>query len=335
MEELNRFNTVLGSGYITLPDAKGSWNESNPLYLGTYWAGSPLGVKQIVEDSDLVLLVGALLNDYTTVGWTSMMKTQNLIEIFTSYVVVCGKLYSNVNMADLLAGCTNLPLKDGSLKKFNRNNAKSDCKCNMTFVPFNGHTPLQLKEMQHQLQQLLSSKTSLISETGDSWFIGQEMKLPDGAKCHYQMQYGSTGWAVCAALGVAMAVGDTRQVIVLTGDSAFQMSAQEVATMIKQRVNITVFVINNRGYTFDEAHYGRYTDIKNWDYAGLIKVLDAGEGVGIGVKARTLNDLQGAIECAKNHKGVYLIEIIIDGVDCTPTLLEFGSQIVRTNGRIL
>lgn len=33
------------------------------------------------------------------------------------------------------------------------------------------------------------------------------MKLPEGAKYHFQMQYGSIGWATGATLGVALAVG--------------------------------------------------------------------------------------------------------------------------------
>ena len=33
------------------------------------------------------------------------------------------------------------------------------------------------------------------------------MKLPEGARYHFQMQYGSIGWATGATLGVALGVG--------------------------------------------------------------------------------------------------------------------------------
>ena len=33
------------------------------------------------------------------------------------------------------------------------------------------------------------------------------MKLPEGARYHFQMQYGSIGWATGATLGVAVGVG--------------------------------------------------------------------------------------------------------------------------------
>ena len=34
------------------------------------------------------------------------------------------------------------------------------------------------------------------------------MKLPEGARYHFQMQYGSIGWATGATLGVALGVGE-------------------------------------------------------------------------------------------------------------------------------
>ena len=39
------------------------------------------------------------------------------------------------------------------------------------------------------------------------------MKLPEGARYHFQMQYGSIGWATGATLGVALAVGEKRALI--------------------------------------------------------------------------------------------------------------------------
>lgn len=34
----------------------------------------------------------------------------------------------------------------------------------------------------------------VVVATGDSWFQGQRMKLPNGCNYEFQMQYGSIGW---------------------------------------------------------------------------------------------------------------------------------------------
>jgi len=120
------------------------------------------------------------------------------------------------------------------------------------------HEPLTIHVVRHTVQGLLSSDTTLIAETGDSWFQGQKMKLPRGCGYEFQMQYGSIGWSVGAVLGYAMAAKDVnRRVIAMIGDGSFQMTAQEVSVMIRYRVNPIIFLINNKGYTIEvEIHDG-------------------------------------------------------------------------------
>lgn len=71
--------------------------------MGTYWAGlSSPHAGSVVENSDLMVFAGAVLNDYTTVGWTALINCKTSIEMFPHKVVVCGKLYINVMLSDLL-----------------------------------------------------------------------------------------------------------------------------------------------------------------------------------------------------------------------------------------
>ena len=72
--------------------------------MGTYWAGlSSPHAGSVVENSDLMIFAGAVLNDYTTVGWTALINCKTSIEMFPRKVVVCGKLYINVMLGDLLS----------------------------------------------------------------------------------------------------------------------------------------------------------------------------------------------------------------------------------------
>ena len=73
----------------------------------------------------------------------------------------------------------------------------------------------------------------------------------------------------------------SRRVIALIGDGSFQLTAQEVAQMIRRKLPVVIFLVNNHGYTIEvEIHDGPYNNIKNWDYAGLIQVFNAEEGAG-------------------------------------------------------
>src|SRR4029450_10462805 len=107
------------------------------------------------------------------------------------------------------------------------------------------------------------------------------------ARFESEMQWGHIGWSVPAIFGYALGASD-RRVVALIGDGSFQLTAQEVAQMIRQKLPAIIFLINNRGYTIEvEIHDGPYNNIKNWDYAGLIDAFNAEDGRGLGLVADT------------------------------------------------
>ena len=62
-----------------------------------------------------------------------------------------------------------------------------------------------------------------------------------------------------AAIGAALASG--RRVICITGDGCLQMNIQELATVVKNKLNIKIFVLNNDGYLLirhtQKKYFGR------------------------------------------------------------------------------
>jgi TPP-dependent 2-oxoacid decarboxylase len=223
MELASKMQCALG---IT-PDAKSLIAEDHPCYIGCWWGSvSSAHVQETVESSDLVLFAGAIFNDYTTVGWTSEIPESKSIRMYHDHVNICGRHIANVYMHELIKALVpSVPIKEASLVTYHRYKDGD-------FVPavppptleFTGQEqPLTLQYISSQIQSNLTSETSLVIETGDCWFIGQNLHLPRGSNYHVQMQYGSIGWAVGATLGVAMAVGAKRKVMALIGDGSFQV----------------------------------------------------------------------------------------------------------------
>ena len=105
--------------------------------------------------------------------------------------------------------------------------------------------------------------------------------------------------------------------------------------MIRLKLPVLIFLINNRGYTIEvEIHDGPYNNIKNWDYAGLMKVFNATDGTGLGLLATNGGELAAAIKKALEHTaGPTLIECTIDRNDCTKQLLEWGTRVAAANAR--
>ncbi|MBV8223593.1 MAG: pyruvate decarboxylase, partial [Verrucomicrobia bacterium] len=185
-----------------------------------------------------------------------------------------------------------------------------------------------------QIKGLLTPDSTLIVETGGSWFNGMAMALPGGARFEIEMQWGAIGWTVPATFGYAVGAAN-RRIIAMIGDGSFQLTAQEVAQMIRRKLPIIIFLINNHGYTIEiEIHDGPYNRIKNWDYAGLITTFNATDGRGLGFRATNGAELAQAIKAAlANRDGPTLIECIIERDDCPPDELSWGRRVAAANAR--
>ncbi len=148
------------------------------------------------------------------------------------------------------------------------------------------------------------------------------------------MQWGHIGWSVPAAFGYALGAPN-RHVMVMVGDGSFQMTAQEVSQMVRHKLPVLIFLMNNNGYTIEvEIHDGPYNNIKNWNYAGLMQVFNAADGQGQGICVTTGKELETAIQTARaNPNGPTMIECMIDRDDCSKELLEWGAKLAAANSK--
>nr|CAD1817547.1 unnamed protein product [Ananas comosus var. bracteatus] len=322
-----------GYPIAVMPSAKGLVPEHHQQFIGTYWgAVSTAFCAEIVESADAYLIVGPIFNDYSSVGYSLLLKKEKSIVVQPDRVVIGnGPAFGCILMKDFLRALA---------KRLKRNTTAHD-NYRRIFVP-NGlpleckpDEPLRVNVLFKHIQNLLSSETAVIAETGDAWFNCQKLKLPEGCGYEFQMQYGSIGWSVGATLGYAQAAKDKR-VIACIGDGSFQVTAQDVSTMLRCGQKTIIFLINNGGYTIEiEIHDGPYNIIKNWNYTAFVDALHNGEGKCWTAKARTEEELKQAIATATGPKKDCLcfIEVIVHKDDTSKELLEWGSRVSAANSR--
>ena len=322
---------ALGCSVAVMAAAKGFFPEEHPQYVGIYWGEiSTPGAQAIVDWSDSVICIGALFNDYSTVGWTAMPHGPGVMLANRTHVSFKGHDFSRIHLRDFLSALAKkVSKRDATMVEYARIQPKQAPE-----HPADPKVKLARAEMVRQIRPLVTASTTVIAETGDSWFNGIALALPEGAHFEVEMQWGHIGWSVPASFGYALGAPD-RRVVALIGDGAFQLTAQEVAQMIRQNVPVIIFLMNNHGYTIEvEIHDGPYNNVKNWDYAGLIKVFNAEDGHGLGFRAHNGGELATAIKKAlANHKGPTLIECMLDRDDCTAELISWGRLVAAANGR--
>ncbi|KAJ4978856.1 hypothetical protein NE237_009636 [Protea cynaroides] len=322
-----------GYAVAAMPSAKGLVPENHPRFIGTYWgAVSTAFCAEIVESADAYIFAGPIFNDYSSVGYSLLLKKEKAIIIQPDRVFIPnGPSFGCVLMKDFLH----------ALAKKLKNNTTAHENYRRIYVPdglplkCEPKEPLRVNVLFKHIQAMLSSDTAVIAETGDSWFNCQKLKLPEGCGYEFQMQYGSIGWSVGATLGYAQAAKDKR-VIACIGDGSFQVTAQDVSTMLRCGQRTIIFLINNGGYTIEvEIHDGPYNVIKNWNYTALVDAIHNGEGKCWTTKVRCEEELVEAIETATGtmKDSLCFIEVIVHKDDTSKELLEWGSRVSAANSR--
>ncbi|KAK0710444.1 thiamine diphosphate-binding protein [Apiosordaria backusii] len=329
-ESLLKLAEAMGCAVAVQPAAKGMFPEDHKQFVGIFWGTvSTDAADSIVHWADALLCVGTSFTDYSTVGWTAMPDIP-LMAAEMDHVTFPGAHFSRVRLGEFLSHlATQVKYNNSTMIEHNR--LKPD--------PVLVHTPapgdeLTRKEISRQVQALLGSKTTLFVETGDSWFNGIQLKLPQGAQFEIEMAWGHIGWSIPAAFGYALRHPD-RKTIVMIGDGSFQVTAQEVSQMVRFNLPITILLVNNRGYTIEvEIHDGSYNKIKNWNYALLVHAFNGEDGNAKGLSAKTAGELEDAIKVAtENTQGPTLIECSIDQDDCSRELITWGHFVATANAR--
>lgn len=315
-------------GVACMPNAKSFFPENNPQFMGIYWgsASSP-GCREVVESSDAYLFAGPIFSDYTTVGFSALIQSARMVEASPERILVEGQVYHGIVLAEFLTElASKLKPNATSLDAYLR--IKEAPQVTSPAAP--KELALSTRRLFYRINEILDETTTIVAETGDSWFNGMDLHLPDGCKFEIQMQYGSIGWSVGAFLGLA-AANPKRRVIGLIGDGSFQMTAQEVSTILRYNYSGIIFLMNNGAYTIEVMiHDGPYNTLQNWNYAAMVETLKWQASI-LSLVVRTEKELVAALKKSKSFQGLTFIEVILDRTDCNKALLGWGTAVADYN----
>ena len=124
---------------------------------------------------------------------------------------------------------------------------------------------------------------------------------------------GSIGFSLPASMGAWAAVGDTRQIVSVSGDGGFGQYAMELTTAVKYGMNITHVLMNNGelGKISKEQRHAEYdvwqTSLHNPNFAEFATLCGAR-----GSRVESAGDLDDSLAMALNHPGPALVEVMTD-----------------------
>ena len=249
--------------------SKGIINEGSPLYVGTYsGAVSGPAVKDAIEKSDCLFAVGYRRIDSTSGFFTDALPSDTLkLNAFASDI--SGEYYEGVWLKSLLERVTSDLASAERRGSLVRQQMKKHDAFDLS------DEPLCQKDYWALIQDFIRPGDVILAEDGTSSSGGSHLILPEDCTFITQAIWGSIGYTLASLLGTLKAAPERRHLLFI-GDGSFQLTAQEISTMLRHDLKPYIFLINNRGYTIERTILGaraRYNDVADWQYHKLAQVL--------------------------------------------------------------
>jgi indolepyruvate decarboxylase len=172
----------------------------------------------------------------------------------------------------------------------------------------------------------------VVADQGTAFYGAVALRLPRDVRFIGQALWASIGYALPAAFGAQTAAPD-RRVVLLVGDGAALMTAQEIGSMLRDGQRPIVVLINNEGYTIERAIHGPeapYNDIPRWDWSLLPKAMGADNDTVI-LQARTTIELRAALATAATSECFVMLEATLPKHDLPAFLETLAQAIARRN----
>lgn len=160
-------------------------------------------------------------------------------------------------------------------------------------------------------------------------WAAQSLRLAPNQVVHYSGGMGAMGFALPTALGIA--IQSKNKVVVITGDGSLQINIQELDTLNRLGLDLTIIVMNNSVLGMVKNFQDMYFDgrdqstKKGYSSPSFTNIARA-----YGIEAHrvtTAAETDRVLNLATEHKGPLLIEIMMDGAtECRPRL-AFGSKL--------
>jgi acetolactate synthase-1/2/3 large subunit len=194
-------------------------------------------------------------------------------------------------------------------------------------LPDNGH--LYAAHVINDIWRETEGKAIIVTDVGQhQMWEAQYYKHEEPRTLITSGGLGTMGFALPAAIGAKMAQPDS-EVWVIVGDGGFQMTMCELATLIQERLDINIAIINN-GYLGMVRQWQEFFYERNYQATPLLSPDFSVLASAYGIKSSpvtTRADVIPAVRAARKHQGPVLIDFQVEQEDTVYPMVPAGADL--------
>ena len=326
--------TLLGLGGVP---------ATHPLQLGMMGMHGEAWVNQAIQQSDLLIACGMRFDDRVTGTIASYAPNAKKIHIEIDPAEINKNVKVDVALIGDLAEMLEIllphlaPIGGESAWVREVNAMKGECAVrDIQNLPDTGH--LYAAHVMHDLWHATNGKAIVVTDVGQhQMWEAQYYKHEEPRSLVTSGGLGTMGFALPAGIGAKVACPD-KEVWVIAGDGGFQMTACELSTIAQENIDINIAIVNN-GYLGMVRQWQEFFYDKNYESSPILSpdFVKLAEAHGIpGATVRTRAEGIAAVKAARERKGPFVINFLVEKEDSVYPMIPAGSalhEMIRRPGK--
>src|SRR5665647_30408 len=188
---------------------------------------------------------------------------------------------------------------------------------------------ISMGEVINALNELTGSNAVIVSDVGQHQMVACRYAKFNQSKSNVTSGgLGTMGFALPASIGAKFGAPE-RTVVAIIGDGGFQMTLQELGTIMQNKVNVKIIILNNSFLgmvrqwqeLFHDRRYS-FTDIQSPDFVALASSYHIK-----GQKVSEREVLKKALKEMLDHEGAYLLEVKVGKEDNVFPMVPQGCSV--------
>ncbi|CAL80602.1 indole-3-pyruvate decarboxylase [Bradyrhizobium sp. ORS 278] len=302
----------LGLPLVTTFMGRGLLDNADDVVAGTYLgaAGNP-AITQLVEEADLVLMLGVILSDTNFALSNRAPDPRRMILASSREVQIGHHAYRDMPLRDLIDALAQRAAPRAAQPGTPRQRSSYPRRLS------SDDQPIAPSDIATAINDMFDrhGRMPMTSDIGDCLFTAMEIDNTALAAPGY---YAGMGFGVPAGIGVA-ATG--LRPLILVGDGAFQMTGWELGNCRRYGLDPIVVLFNNCSWEMLRVFQpeSRFNDLDDWHYADVANAIG-----GAGERVATRAALVAALERAVQRRGQFsLVEVMLPRGKTSDTLARF------------
>ena len=313
----------------------GAFPPDHPLYVGYLGMHGNYAPNIKTNDCDVLIAVGMRFDDRVTGDVSRYAKQAKIIHIDIDFAELNKIVTNEVSIhADAKEALTLLTSKvenrshDAWIQEF-RDAEKLEVEAVIEDAIHPKHDRLQMAEVVNMLSEKTDGKAIVVTDVGQHQMVtsryyqykAQNTNITSGG-------LGTMGFALPAAIGAKLG-NPSKTVVAIIGDGGFQMTIQELGTILQFKIDIKILILNNNFLgmvrqwqeMFFEKRYS-FTDIVNPNFIQIAKGYD--------IEAKSIDqrtELSEALDTMLSSKAAYLLEAVVEQEENVFPMVATGASV--------